>query len=219
MTTTESFLREEICRVGASLFGRGYIHGTTGNISARLPDGYLITPTDACLGFLEANDLAKVTSDGKQISGKAASKSLRLHASIYGADETAACIIHTHSRNLVAISLRGVWSSDDIVPPLTPYYVMKVGHVPLIRYHRPGDPAVAESVIQKIASMRQRKTPIRAVMIERLGPNVWNDTPAAAMATLEELDETAYLWSAHQDAAPLTIEQIEELKVAFNASW
>lgn len=219
MTATESSLREEICRVGASLYGRGYVHGTTGNISARLPDGYLITPTDACLGFLEADQLAKVTSDGKQISGLPPSKTLRLHASIYRADETAACIIHTHSRNLVALTLRGIWSSDDIVPPLTPYYVMKVGHVPLIRYHRPGDPAVAELVIQKIESMRQRKTPIRAVMIDRLGPNVWNDTPTAAMATLEEIEETAYLWNVRQDAAPLTAEQIEELNEAFSTRW
>src|ERR1700722_7020777 len=178
----ETELRQEICRVGPPLFKRGYFHSTAGNISVRLPDGFLITPTEACLGFLRPDALSKVGVDGDQVSGERASKTLTLHRRIYTADADAACVIHTHSTNLVALTLAGEWKREDILPPITPYYVMKVGHVPLIEYHRPGDAAVGDLVAQTIERMRAQATPIRAVMIDRLGPNVWHSTLAAAMA-------------------------------------
>lgn len=216
----ESELRQEICRIGRSLFARGYVHSTAGNISVRLPDGFLITPSEACLGYLDPDQLAKVGEDGVQLSGERASKTLQLHRRIYAADPDAGCVIHTHSTHLVALTLAGVWSADDILPPITPYYVMKVGHVPLIEYHRPGDAAVGELVAEAIARMRTRGTPIRAVMLDRLGPNVWHSTPTAAMAALEELEETARLWLlTERKPQPLTPEQIEQLRRQFGASW
>src|SRR3954469_13937179 len=191
----ERSLRAEICRVGASLFQRGYVHATAGNISARLDDGgFLITPTDSCLGFLEASSLARVGADGVQLSGDRASKTLALHRRIYAADAEARCVIHTHSTHLVAASLAGPWEGSELLPPITPYFVMKVGHVPLIPYRRPGDAEVGDLVAAAIESYARRKAPIRAVMLDRLGPNVWHDSPAAAMAVLEELEETARLW-------------------------
>jgi 3-dehydro-4-phosphotetronate decarboxylase len=214
-------LRDEICRVGRSLFERGYVHATAGNISVRLADGtFLITPTDACLGALDPARLAHVGADGVQIAGDAASKTLALHRRIYSASSDARCVIHTHSTHLVALTLQGVWSADDIVPPITPYFVMKVGHVPLIAYHRPGDPAVAERVAETIARFAARGTPLRALMIERLGPNVWHDSPAAASAVLEELEETARLWLLCEPRpAPLHAAQIDELRSVFGARW
>jgi 3-dehydro-4-phosphotetronate decarboxylase len=213
-------LREQICRVGASLYARGYVHASAGNISVRLPDegGFLITPTDACLGTLDPAQLAEVDAQGVQTGGARASKTLALHRRIYGADPDAHCVIHTHSTHLVALTLDGVWSGQDILPPITPYFVMKVGHVPLIPYHRPGDPAVAEIVAQRIQAMRDAGTPIRAVMLERLGPNVWHRSPAEASAVLEELEETARLWLMTRPA-PLTDAQIEELRQHFGARW
>jgi ribulose-5-phosphate 4-epimerase/fuculose-1-phosphate aldolase len=217
---SELQLRDEICRVGRSMFQRNYAHATAGNISARLTDGYLITPTDACLGFLQPERLAKVGTDGNQISGDRASKTMVLHRRIYDADGAAQCIIHTHSTHLVSLSLAGVWSTDDIVPPITPYYVMKVGHVPLISYHRPGDPAVGDLVTQVINRMRASGTPIRAVMIDRLGPNVWHHSLAQAMATLEELEETARLWlMTTPKPVPLSLAAIEELRAVFGSVW
>jgi len=213
----ERTLRNEICRVGRSLFERGYVHATAGNISARLGDGFLITPTDACLGFLDPDRLAHVDAQGEQRSGERASKTLALHKVIYENDDSARCVIHSHSTHLVALTLAGVWSQHDIVPPITPYFVMKVGHVPLIPYHRPGDPATAERVAQAIV---EAHTPIRAVMLDRLGPNVWHETPAAAMATLEELEETARLWlMTNPKPAPLSAAQIDDLCRAFGARW
>ena len=216
----ELALRQEVCRVGRSLFERGYVHSTAGNISVRLADGFLITPTEACLGFLEPEALAKVGEDGVQVSGDRASKTLTLHRRIYTADAKAGCVIHTHSTHLVALTLAGVWKRADILPPLTPYYVMKVGHVPLIEYHRPGDPAVGDLVAQTIERMGAQGTPIRAVMLDRLGPNVWHSTPASAMAALEELEETARLWLvAGCKPEPLTPQQIEQLRQHYGASW
>lgn len=212
-------LREEICRVGASLFARNYVHATAGNISVRLPEGgYLITPTDACLGTLDPERLALVNVDGFQISGARASKTLALHQRIYAADPQARCVIHTHSSHLVAVSMQHVGPADDLLPPITPYFVMKVGHVPLIPYHRPGDPAAGEHVAQRITQMRKAGTPIRAVMLERLGPNVWHGSPAEASAVLEELEETARLWLTTR-AISLNEDQIDELRQHFDAHW
>jgi ribulose-5-phosphate 4-epimerase/fuculose-1-phosphate aldolase len=224
MSQDQNFLRSEICRVGRSLFERGYVHATAGNISVRLAEeqggGFLITPTDACLGFLEPDRIAWVDAAGEQRSGDRASKTLALHRRIYQAEPEARCVIHTHSTHLVALTLQGVWKPSDIVPPITPYFVMKVGHVPLIPYHRPGDPQAAELVAETIASARARGVPLRAVMLDRLGPNVWHDSPANAMATLEELEETAKLWLLVKPSpAPLSEPQLEELRRVFGARW
>jgi len=215
MTTS---LREEICRVGASLFQRGYVHASAGNISVRTDSGFLITPTDACLGTLDPATLAEVDANGVQTAGARASKTLALHRRIYAADAGARCVLHTHATHLVALTLAGVHSDDDVVPPITPYFVMKVGHVPLIPYHRPGDPAVAELVAERIVRMQAAGTPIRGVLLERLGPVVWHASPAEASAVLEELEETARLWLMTRPQ-PLSDERIQDLRVHFGARW
>jgi ribulose-5-phosphate 4-epimerase/fuculose-1-phosphate aldolase len=217
----QNALRAEVVRVGASLFQRGYVHSTAGNISVRLStdqgDGFLITPTDACLGFLEPTQLAWVSNAGTQRSGQRASKTLTLHRRIYDSAPEAHCVLHTHATHLVALTLQGVWRDDDILPPLTPYQVMKVGHVPLIAYRRPGDPAVADAVAAHIAAATR---PLRAVMLERLGPTVWHNSPEAAMALLEELEETARLWLlGGRTTVPLSDAQIDELRAQFNVPW
>jgi len=218
----ETTARAEICRVGRSLFDRGYVHATAGNISVRLADGFLITPTDACLGHLTPERLARTDAQGQQLSGDRASKTLQLHRRIYAASEATACparcVIHTHSTHLVAASLRAVPGAAELLPPITPYFVMKVGRVPHMAYHRPGAPEAAEAVAQAITAYAQAGTPIRAVMLARLGPNVWHDSPAAAMAVLEELEETARL-QLLAPAAPLDDAQIDELRRVFGAHW
>jgi ribulose-5-phosphate 4-epimerase/fuculose-1-phosphate aldolase len=221
MTLTESQAREEICRVGRSLFERGYVHATAGNISVRLDDGFLITPTDACLGFLQADKLAKLDLQGQQISGDKASKTLSLHRQIYAAsaehDPNTRCVIHTHSTHCVALSLQA--HGPELLPPITPYFVMKVGHVPLLRYHRPGSPDAAKEVAALIRQHAAQGTPIRAVMLPRLGPNVWHDSPQAAMATLEELEETARLMLLQPGTLPLKASDLDELRKTFGARW
>ncbi len=217
----EARLRDEMVRVGRSLFDRGYVHATAGNISVRLGDGgTLITPTDACLGNLDPAQLAHINAAGVQTGGDRASKTLALHRRIYAAAPDARCVIHSHSTQLVALTLEGVWSTDDILPPITPYFVMKVGHVPLIRYHRPGDPQVADLVAARISAMAARGTPIRAVMLDRLGPTAWHDSPAQASAVLEELEETARLWrSCQPKPGALSPAQIEDLRRQFGVAW
>ena len=222
MSADETALRDEICRVGRSLYERGYVHASAGNISVRLGGdeggGWLITPTDACLGTLDPARLARIDAAGVQQSGDRASKTLALHRAIYAAAPEARCVLHTHSTHLVALTLQGVWSADDIVPPITPYFVMKVGHVPLVPYQRPGDPAVAAWVAQRIAAQAAAGRPIRAVMLERLGPVAWHRSPAEASAVLEELEETARLWLMTRPE-PLSAQQIAELCGAFGCHW
>jgi len=228
--TNETQAREEICRIGASLFARGYVHATAGNISVRLDDGgFLITPTDACLGSLDPARIARLDANAQHFGGDRPSKTIAVHRQIYAAatrfDAGTRCVIHTHSTHCVALSLdaaavQRAQAGDEWLPAITPYFVMKVGHVPLIRYHRPGDPQAAALIAQAIAMQGERGAPIRAVMLERLGPNVWHDTPAAAMAVLEELEETARLWLMSQPKpAPLDDAQIDELRHQFGARW
>ena len=222
---TEAQAREEICRVGQSLFDRGYVHATAGNISVRLEDGFLITPTDACLGFLEPADLALLDTQGQQLSGKRASKTMALHRKIYEASDhalgswPAQCVIHTHSTHCVSLSLSA--TGPELLPPITPYFVMKVGHVPLIPYFRPGDPMAADAVADAILHYAQLDTPIRAVMLSKLGPNVWHQDLSSAMAALEELEETAKLvqMTGPQALENLSDAQIEELRQNFDAAW
>jgi 3-dehydro-4-phosphotetronate decarboxylase len=224
MTKPETLAREEICRVGASLFNRGYVHATAGNISVRLEDGYLITPTDACLGNLDPAKISKLDFELQHISGDIASKTIALHASIYSAADkfnaSTACVIHTHSTYCVTQSLAATPQQSELLQAITPYFVMKVGHVPLIPYHRPGDPKVAQIVADTIAKYAQAGTQIRAVMLSRLGPNVWHDSPAQTMAVLEELEETAKLMHLTKNPlASLSEPQIQELRDTFGAKW
>jgi len=224
---TDAKAREALCRVGRSLFERGYVHATAGNISVRLDEaeggGYLITPTDACLGFLEPERLARLDSSGHQLGGDTASKTIALHLRIYEAarefDADTRCVIHTHSTHCVALSLRDN-GRTELLPPLTPYFVMKVGRVPVIAYHRPGAPEAVDAVAQAIRRYGNAGTPIRAAMLERLGPNVWHGSPEAAMATLEELEETARLVLLGSPSPRVLDEsQIDELRQRFGARW
>ena len=225
----ENTAREEICRVGRSLFERRYVHATAGNISVKLEDGFLITPTDACLGFLDPTQLSKVNTAGEQISGLRASKTLVLHRRIYEASAKAGqstqCVIHTHSTHLVALSLKypnippAQHGWVELLPPITPYFVMKVGHVPLLPYHRPGAPEVADLAAQAIADYAAKGLQIHALMLSRLGPNVWHDNPSGAMALLEELEETARLALLCPQTQGLNDTQIDQLRKQFAASW
>jgi len=217
----QNAVRADIARVGASLFQRGLVHSTAGNISVRLSaeqgGGYLITPTDACLGFLDPEQLSWVGEDGTALAGARASKTLTLHRRIYATAPQAHCVLHTHATHLVALTLQGVWRPDDILPPLTPYQLMKVGHVPLVPYRLPGDASVADDVAALITAAER---PLHAVMLERLGPTVWHDSPGSAMALLEELEETARLWLlTDRRPAPLTESQVAELRTRFNTLW
>ncbi len=205
--------REAIARLGASLHARGYAHGSAGNISLRLDDGrVLITPGDACLGTLDPARLALVGADGVQQAGDRASKTLVLHRRIHAARPAVRCVLHTHSTHLVALSLAGVWREDAVLPPITPYQVMKVGAVPLLRYRVPGDAAVADEVAALLAAR-----PVLGVLLERLGPVVWQRDAAAAGVVLEELEETARLWlmSHPKHPAPLSDARVAELHQRF----
>lgn len=225
----EQLARDEICRVGKSLFDRSYVHATAGNISVRIEDGFLITPTDACLGFLDPARLAKIDIHGHQISGDKASKTMALHSAIYKRagrfDADTSCIIHTHSTHCVALTLEsnlaiGDGTYSELLPAITPYFVMKVGHVPIIPYASPGSAKTIELVERAIDAYGDLGTPLRACMLSRLGPYVWNSSPTSAMATLEELEETAKLfYLKNAPIVPLIDTQLDELRTTFAVRW
>jgi ribulose-5-phosphate 4-epimerase/fuculose-1-phosphate aldolase len=141
-------------------------------------------------------------------------------------DANVRCIIHTHSTHCVQLTLQPASEGNpdapyaELLPAITPYFVMKVGHVPVIAYDRPGAPQTADRVEQAIHHYATQSIALRAVMLERLGPNVWHASPAHAMATLEELEETAKLyWRSKQAVAPLDLAQLGQLRQVFQATW
>ncbi|WP_136414058.1 3-oxo-tetronate 4-phosphate decarboxylase [Herbaspirillum sp. ST 5-3] len=207
----ESALREEICACGKSLYDRGLATGSSGNISVRLDDGWLLTPTNSCLGHLDPARLSKLDWQGNLISGDPASKEAFLHRAMYEERSGAGAIVHLHATHSAAVSCMSGLDPCDCIPPLTAYFVMKIGKLPLIPYHRPGDPQLGE-VIRGLAGKHA------AVLLANHGPVVSGKTLEAAAYATEELEETAKLFLLLRGHNPRVLNdaQLAELKQAFN---
>ena len=212
--TNENKLREEIVEFGRSMFERGLTAGSSGNISVRVDDGWLLTPTNACLGRLDPARVAKLDWEGRHISGDAPSKEAFLHRSMYEERSGAGAIVHLHSTHSAAVSCMDGLDHADCLPPLTAYYVMKIGRLPLIPYHRPGDEALG-TAIRGLAGRHS------AVLLANHGPVVSGTTLEAAVYATEELEETAKLFLLLRNTAtsPLNNAQIEELKTVFKLDF
>jgi len=206
----ETPLREQLCAYGKSLFDRGLTAGSSGNLSARLEEGWLLTPTNSSLGALDPSRLSKLDREGRLLSGDPPSKEAFLHRSMYEERAGAAAIVHLHSTHAAAVSCMSGLDPLDCIPPLTPYYVMKIGRLPLVPYHRPGDPRLAD-VVRGLARRHA------AVLLANHGPVVSGSSLDAAVNASEELEETAKLFLLLRGHAPrvLTGEQIHDLAAAF----
>ena len=206
----EARQREQMVEFGRSLFERGLSAGSSGNLSVRLEDGWLLTPTNASLGRLDPARLAKLDWAGRPISGDLPSKESFLHRAVYQERGGAGAIVHLHSTYSAAVSCMCGLNPADCMPPLTPYFVMKIGRLPLLPYFRPGDPALAGA----IASLARKHS---AVLLANHGPVVSGATLEAAVYAAEELEETAKLFLLLRGVPtrPLDAQQIDELKSAF----
>jgi 3-dehydro-4-phosphotetronate decarboxylase len=204
---SESRLRQEIADLGRMLHDLGLSHGSTGNISVRLEDGWLLTPTNSRLGRLDPARIAKLDDQGRHLAGDKPSKEAFLHQSVYEMREGARAIVHLHSTHSVAISCLAGIDPKDVLPPLTAYYIMRIGRLPLIPYFPPGDRRLADAVREVAA-----RSP--AVLLANHGPVVAGKSLDAAAGAIEELEATArlYLLLHGQRTRPLTAEQVEELR-------
>jgi ribulose-5-phosphate 4-epimerase/fuculose-1-phosphate aldolase len=206
----ETALREQIVAFGRSLFDRGLTAGSSGNISVRLDDGWLLTPTNACLGRLDPARLSKLDWNGRHVSGDAPSKEAFLHRAMYEERAGAGAIVHLHATHSAAVSCMCGLDHDDCIPPLTAYFVMKIGRLPLIPYHRPGDPALG-------AAIRGLARKHCAVLLANHGPVVSGASLETAVYATEELEETAklFLLLRNTPTSPLSPAQIDELRSVF----
>jgi 3-dehydro-4-phosphotetronate decarboxylase len=207
---SEARLREEICRLGESIFARGLTAGSSGNISVRVTDGFLMTPTNASLGRLDPARLSKLDVEGKLVSGDAPTKESFLHRAMYEERQKAGAVVHLHSTHSVAVSCLDGVDPEDVLPPITAYYVMRVGRLPLVPYYRPGDTTLADAV-RKLAGKHH------AVLLANHGPVVAGASLDAAANAIEELEETAklFLLLRGMKTRLLTAEQVAELREAF----
>jgi ribulose-5-phosphate 4-epimerase/fuculose-1-phosphate aldolase len=212
MDSADIKARDEIRAVGASLFSRGLTFGSTGNISVRLAHGgWLMTPTNASLGDLDPGRLSMFDADGRHIAGDKPTKEAMLHFSMYRERADARAVVHLHSTHSVAVSLLEDVNPDDVLPPLTAYFVMRVGRLPLVPYHPPGDESLAKAV-EKLAGRHH------AVLLANHGPVVAGSSLANAQFAMEELEETAklFLMLKSLKTRPLTPQQVADLHARYD---
>ena len=208
---TEHDIRHLLVELGASLFARGFSVGSAGNISVRLPDGYLITPTNSSLGRLDATRLARLDADFQHIGGDRPSKEVFMHRAFYRARQDAGAVVHLHSTMATAVACLPDVDAGNPIPPLTPYFVMRVGRrMPIVPYYRPGDPSM-EPAIHTAAK------DARAVLLANHGPVVSGKTLTDAVYAAEELEEAAKLFLLLRGQSPrlLSNVQVDDLLATF----
>ncbi|HRD74343.1 MAG TPA: aldolase [Hyphomicrobiaceae bacterium] len=209
--TAESRIREQIVATGASLFNRGLTHGSTGNISVALPGGgWLMTPTGSSLGALDPARLSRLDTVGRHIAGDPPTKEAILHTLMYARRTGTGAVVHLHSTHSVAVSCLQGLDPANALPPITAYYVMRIGALALAPYFPPGDPKLAEAV----ADLADKH---HAILLANHGPVVAGNSLAAATDAIEELEETArlFLMLRREVITPLTAEQVAELRKRF----
>ena len=212
---TETRLREQVCDLARSLYDRGLTHGSTGNISARTPDGgLLVSPTGTSFGRLDPARLSRFDAGGHLIGGDPPTKEMPLHAAFYDTRSTAGAVVHLHSCHAVALSMLPEIDPDDVLPPLTPYAIMRLGRVKLLPFFLPGDPAMGEAV-RGLAGKRS------AVLLANHGPVVAGKDVEAACTAIEELEATARLALILRGtgARALTGPQVQSVVTGFNVEW
>jgi ribulose-5-phosphate 4-epimerase/fuculose-1-phosphate aldolase len=210
MTGEERKAREGLVRWGKSLFDRGLTPGSSGNLSVRLDEGYLFTPTNSCLGFLDPDRLSKLDGEGRLVGGDPPTKELPLHFAFYQARPSARAVVHLHSTHATALSCLADTDPDDAIPPITPYVVMRVGKVPVVPYTRPGSADVAPLI-------RARAPDHPAILLGNHGPVVAGASLEAAVFAMEELEETArlVLLTRGMKVRHLASEEIADLEATF----
>jgi len=210
MTEQETDLRHQMVRLCKSLFDRGFSVGSAGNVSVKLPDGILMTPTNSTLGSLEADRISKVDTSGKHVSGDRPSKEVFLHQAFYETRPQAGAVVHLHSTWATALSCLADTDPDDCIPPLTPYVVMRVGRVKLLPYVKPGDPKMGDMI-------RDLNGGFSAALLANHGPVVSGKDLFSAVCAAEELEETAKLLIALEGRKTrlLTPDQVTELNTTF----
>lgn len=211
---SDAKLREEICGFARSLFERGLTPGSSGNISVRLDDGgWLVTPTNASLGFLDPARLSRLDASGALMTGDKPTKELPLHASFYETKPSARAVVHLHSTHSVALSMLPEIDPGAALPPMTPYYLMRAGQTALVPYFSPGDPAVADAI-------RGLAGKYSSVLLANHGPVVAGESLEAAVFATEELEETAKLYLLLRGLNPryLSPQQVADLAATFGLS-
>jgi ribulose-5-phosphate 4-epimerase/fuculose-1-phosphate aldolase len=207
---TEDDLREKMVLHGKSLFDRRYTCGGSGNMSVRVPDGVLVTPTNSCLGRLERGRISKLDGEGRLVSGDPPSKEWVLHLAVYRARPSCAAVVHLHSPYAVAVSCLNGLNPDNVLPPITPYFVMRIGRLPLVPYHPPGDPGLAEAAGRLAAKCR-------GILLAHHGTVAAGKDIDDAVYNAEELEETArlFLMLRNENYAVLNHDAVEELRKRF----
>lgn len=208
----ENGLRTLLAELAGSLYARGFSVGSAGNISVKLDDGgYLMTPTNSSLGRLDPARLSRLDGGFNHVGGDKPSKEVFMHRAFYQARPEVGAVVHLHSTMATAVGCLPDVDATNPIPPLTPYFVMRVGRtMPLVPYYRPGDAAMEPAIHAAARGAR-------AVLLANHGPVVSGRTLVDAVYAAEELEEAAKLFLLLRGIAPrlLTGAQVDELLATF----
>ncbi|MEU0147381.1 class II aldolase/adducin family protein [Streptomyces sp. NPDC006288] len=206
--------RTHLAAAGARLAALGLSPGSSGNLSVRLDDRVLITPTGADLAAIDPGRLSVLDLAGTHLDGPSPSKEFPLHSAFYRRDTTTRAVVHLHARHATAVSCLPPWSPRSAIPPLTPYFVMRVGQTPLVPYAPPGDAAQADA-------LEQLPFPLRAVLLQNHGPVLAGSTMARAVDAAVELEEVSALLLALGERSPrlLTSDEAGVLARKYDSPW
>lgn len=213
MSAEETTLRQQLVHYGRSLFQRGYSSGGSGNISVKLPDGgFLVTPTNSCLGELEIDSLSRLDASGEHIGGDRPSKEVPMHMAFYQRRPACGAVVHLHSPWLTALACLPCETPENCLPPLTPYYVMRIGKLPLLPYFRPGHQDIAVALYESAGQHT-------AALLANHGPVVCGGTLREAVFNIEELEDSARIWLTLKPLGhvPLSDAAIAELEQVYRA--
>jgi ribulose-5-phosphate 4-epimerase/fuculose-1-phosphate aldolase len=207
---TEVQLRQQMVDLGRILDRQGHCPGTSGNISVKLDDGFLMSPTNSRLGMLAPANISRLAPDGRHVGGDKPSKEVVVHQALYGARPHVAAVVHLHAPWSMAVSCLDGLDAANVLPPLTPYYVMRIGKLPLVPYFRPGDAALAAAVGRQAADSH-------ALLLAQHGLIVGGRDLPDAVANAEELEATARLYLLLKDRPQrfLSAARVAELESVF----
>lgn len=206
----EKQAKEKIVLYAKSIFNRGLTSGASANMSVKIDNGWVITPTNTCFGFLDVDSMSVIDKNGDLLHGEKPSKEFLLHMRMYEKRPQDTCIIHLHSTWATSFSCLPVADESNIVPTYTPYLTMRLGPIARIPYFSPGDKKLADA-ISEVAGRHA------GVIMANHGPIVSAETVEKALYGMEELEESCKiaLILMEKNAIELCPEQIKELMIRY----
>ncbi len=205
---------DDLVAAAHQLAALGLSPGTSGNVSVRVGDRVFLSATGTSMATVEARELAELSLDGTLLDGPRPTKEAPLHLAFYRKSESIRAVVHLHSASAVAASCLPPYSELSALPPITPYFVMRVGQTPLIPYAPPGSDDHA-------VELERRSFRFRSALLQNHGSIVAGDSVARAVEAAIELEAASdvIVRLGTRPFEPLTDSQARHLAERYDSCW